>query len=324
MDFIALLVFIIVQILFIPIAIVGLILVFFKQTYVSKKLGVSSTAIGVINGRWAMDVFGLRKDSASVRLNRVLPNNSLPGLWMCLFPIYLQYKISGKIIIYPSIPKPGEEGLANIVISRTIYFDNIINESKDKVEQFVVMGAGFDTRCYGDLKNSNLKFFELDQEKTQKLKIKYLKKAGIDTSDVIYVEVNFSTEHWYEKLEKAGYDPSKKSIFLWEGVTLYLSETDVRNTLKEINEHAASGSIVTADFYAKSFVTGEYAPGMKSFLGVLKITDEELGFGIDFSSDYNEALKSFIESENLKVGDSYFMGNRTKKGTYMVVAKILV
>ena len=324
MDFIALLVFIIVQILFIPIAIVGLILVFFKQTYVSRKLGVSSTAIEVINGRWAMDIFGLRKDSASVRLNRVLPNNSLPGLWMCLFPIYLQYKISGKIIIYPSIPKPGEEGLANIVISRTIYFDNIINESKDKVEQFVVMGAGFDTRCYGDLKNSNLKFFELDQEKTQKLKIKYLKKAGIDTSDVIYVGVNFSTEHWYEKLEKAGYDPNKKSIFLWEGVTLYLSEADVRNTLKEIKEHAASGSIVTADFYAKSFVTGEYAPGMKSSLGVLKITDEELGFGIDFSSDYNEALKSFIESENLKVGDSYFMGNRTKKGTYMVVAKILV
>jgi methyltransferase (TIGR00027 family) len=324
MDFIALLVFIIVQILFIPIAIVGLILVFYKQTYVSKKLGVSSTAIGVINGRWAMDIFGLRKDSASVRLNRVLPNNSLPGLWMCLLPIYLQYKISGKVRIYPSIPKPGEEGLANIVLSRTIYFDNIINESKDKVEQFVAMGAGFDTRCYGDLENSNLKFFELDQEKTQKLKLKYLKKAGIDTSDVICVEVNFSTEHWYEKLEKAGYDPSKKSIFLWEGVTLYLSETDVRNTLKEIKEHAAPGSIVAADFYAKSFVTGEYTPGMKKSLGILKITDEEFGFGIDFSSDYNEALKSFIESENLKVGDSYFMGNRTKKGTYMVVAKILV
>jgi len=56
-------------------------------------------------------------------------------------------------------------------MNRTIYFDNIINKSKDKVEKFVVMGAGFDTRCYGDLKNSNLKFFELDQAKTQKLNV---------------------------------------------------------------------------------------------------------------------------------------------------------
>jgi len=44
-------------------------------------------------------------------------------------------------------------------------------------------------------------------------------------------------------------------------VTIYLSEKEVRNTLKEIKEHTASGSIVVADFYAKGFVTGEYAPG---------------------------------------------------------------
>jgi len=32
----------------------------------------------------------------------------------------------------------------------------------------------------------------------------------------VCVEVDFSTEHWYEKVEKAGYDPSKKSIYLWD------------------------------------------------------------------------------------------------------------
>ena len=322
MNFIALLVFIVVQILFIPLAIVGFILVAYKQMYVSKKLGVSASAIEVINGRWTMDVFGMRKDTASVKLNRVLPNNSVPGMWMFLFPSYLRYKISGKNKGYPSMAKPGEEGVSKIVMNRTIYFDNIINKSKDKVEQFVVMGAGFDTRCYGDLKNSNLKFYELDQAKTQEFKIEHLKKAGIDTLNVNYVEVDFRTEHWYEKLEKAGYDTSKKSIFLWEGVTLYLSEKDVRNTLKEIKKHAASGSIVVADFYAKSFVTGEYAPGMKKAMKAQKITDEEFGFGIDFSSDYKNALKTFLESENKKVGDTYFMGPKTKKGTYMVVVEI--
>lgn len=83
-DFIALLVFIVVQIIFIPLAIVGFILVFYKQMYGSKKLGVSSTAIEVINGRWTMDVFGMRKDTATVKLNHVLPNNSLLGMWLFL------------------------------------------------------------------------------------------------------------------------------------------------------------------------------------------------------------------------------------------------
>jgi methyltransferase (TIGR00027 family) len=324
MEFIALLVFIVVQILFIPLATVGFILVFYKQMYGSKKLGVSSTAIEVINGRWTMDVFGMRKDTASVKLNRLLPNNSIAGLWMVLFPSYLRYKISGKNRGYPSFSEPGKEGVSNIVISRTVYFDNIINKLKDDVEQLVIMGAGFDTRCYGDLRNSNLKFFELDQAKTQKMKIEYLKKAGVDISNVKYVKVDFSTEHWYDNLEKAGYDPGKKSIFLWEGVTLYLSGNDVRNTLKEIREHSAPGSTLVADLYAKSFVTGEYMPGMKSSLKTLKITDEELGFGIDFSSDYKSALNTFLESENTTVGNTYFMGNKTKKGTYMVVAEIKV
>ncbi len=324
MVFIALLVFIIVQIIFIPLAIVGFILVAYKQMFVSRKLGVSSTAIEVINGRWTMDVFGIRKDTASVRLNRVLPNTSVPGLWMALFPSYLRYKISGRNMGYPSISKPGKEGTSSLVMNRSIYFDKIIDKSKDEVEQFVVMGAGFDTRCYGDLKNSNLKCFELDQAKTQELKIEYLIKAGIDISNVNYVEVDFSTEHWYEKLEKAGYDPGKKSIFLWEGVTLYLSETAIRNTLKEIKEHAASGSILASDLYAKSFVTGEYVPGGKIAMKALKITNEEVGFGIDFSSDYENALNTFLESENTKADDTYFMGSKTKKGTWMVVAEIII
>ena len=48
MEILALLVFIPVQIIFLPLAIVGVILVFYKQMYVSKRLGVSSTAIEVI------------------------------------------------------------------------------------------------------------------------------------------------------------------------------------------------------------------------------------------------------------------------------------
>lgn len=322
MSVIALIVFIIVQILFIPLAIIGASLVAYKQLIVSKRLGVSQTAIEIINNRWMMHIFGLRDDSPTDQLIKVLPNTSVIGLWLALFPLYLRYKISGTHALFPTIAEPGEESIANIVFNRSIYFDNIINQSKDQVEQFVVMGAGFDTRCYGDLKQSNLTLFELDQAKTQQLKREYIQKAGIDVSHVKFVEVNFSSDDWHEELVNTGYDPSKKSIFLWEGVTLYLTEKAVRKTLQIVKSYAATGSVIVADMYALSFVKGEYMRGMKATLPVLDMTDEGLGFGLDFSSDYENTLQSFIESEDMTVGDTYFMGHKSKKGTWMVVAEI--
>ena len=50
------------QILAIPGAIVGLLLTAYKQILVSRRLGISQTAIEIINGRWTMHVFGLRQD----------------------------------------------------------------------------------------------------------------------------------------------------------------------------------------------------------------------------------------------------------------------
>ena len=53
------------------------------------------------------------------------------------------------------------------MISRTIYFDRIIDRLADNAEQFVVLGAGYDTRACGALKSRGLAFFELDQTETQ-------------------------------------------------------------------------------------------------------------------------------------------------------------
>ena len=45
---------------------------------------------------------------------------------------------------------------------------------------------------------------------------------------------------------------------------------------------------------------------------------------LSFSSDHENVLKSFLVSENVKLGDFYFMGHKTKKGAYGVVAEIIV
>lgn len=323
-TFLALIVFIILQILFIPLAIVGALLTAYRQIVASKKLGVSQTAIEIINGRWTMHIFGLRDDHAAAKLNPALPNNSTVGLWLALFPLYVYYRISGSPRWYPTIAKAGEEGLANLVTNRTGYFDSIIDKAKSDAEQFVVMGAGLDTRAYNDLKNSSLTMFELDQAKNQQHKRKYLQQAGIDTDHVTYVETDLSQGSWFSTLLDAGYDPSKRTIFLWEGVTLYLGEASVRHTLRTVKANAAIGSIIVVDIYAKRFVTGEYTRGLKATLPVLEMTDEPLAFGIEMMGDYQQSLESFVTSEGLTLGESHFMGYKTKKGTWMVVAELKV
>ncbi len=319
---VASLVYVIAQLYMLPLAVIGFVLVFYKQMFVSRRLGVSSTAVEVINGRWTMDIFGLRNDPATVKLNEALPNTSTTGLWLFLYPLYLRYKISGEHWGYPTLAERGKEGVSHLIFNRTIYFDEIINKLKGRAEQFVVMGAGFDTRCYGLLKDSDLALFELDQPKTQRLKRKYLAKAGIDASPVRFAEVDFATEHWYEALKAVGYDPTKKSIFLWEGVTLYLAEKDVRKTIQEVKAHTGPGSTLVCDLYAKKFMEGNYAPGMKSSQKMLKMTNEEFGFGLNFSADDQAVLNTFLASVDTAAGDTCFMGHNTQKGPYMVVTEV--
>jgi methyltransferase (TIGR00027 family) len=323
-KFIGIIIFIPLQTLFIPFAIIGAIITYYKQMYISKKLGVSFTAIEIINGRWTMDKFNLRKDPATVKLFNVLPNTSALGLWLALFPLYVLKQITGKPLLYPTVKKDGNETLANLVTSRTEYFDEILNKSLKNSEQFVVMGAGFDTRCYGPMAKNEVTLFELDKKNTQEFKKSFLHQTNIDTSNVCFVEVDFATESWYEKLSNAGYDKNKITTFLWEGVTLYLSEIDIRNTLKEIKKHAAPSSVIVADFYAKQFVNGDMIPGKKKSLEQLKMTNEELGFGIAFEGNSSKDLEALIKSENLKLGEVYYMGYKTKKGTWMAVAEVIV
>ncbi len=312
--------FIIIQIIFLPLAIIGAIVIYYKQIFVSKRLGVSSTAIEIINGRWTMDKFCLRDDATTVKLFNVLPNTSALSHWLVLLPLYLLKLIAGKNLIYPVFKESEEAGLYNLVISRTIFFDRFIKKSLKQSEQFVVLGAGFDTRCYGVFNNGKVECFEVDKEQTQKLKKDFLIEANIEISNVHFVTVDFSDENWFKKLYVSGYDKNKSTTFLWEGVTLYLPENVIKNTLKEIRNNAAPGSVVFTDFYSNHFVHGNMLPGKKH----LEVTNEKLRFGIEFENNGSKELTSLIESEKLKLGEVYYMGNKTKYGTWMAVAEIKV
>ena len=316
MRLLSFVVFLVLQIAFLPLAVIGFVIVAYKQMAVSKRLGVSMTMVDVLNGRWTMHVFDMRQDVATLRLADSVPNTSTLGLWLIFIPLWVKYKLSGAYFVYPQVPDEGREGLR---WARTLYIDRITRRAVGDMDQFVLLGAGYDTRAYGEFKRDGLAIFELDQAPTQELKVATLGNAGIDATHVTFVPVDFSQDNIFENLRAAGYDPTKKTLFIWEGVTLYLAEEDVRRTLRDVREHAAPESVIVADFYAERFIRmGSGFLAKKT----LEYTDETFGFGLPLATDYEQNLQRFVSNEGLTVGETFFMGSSSKKGPFTVVAEL--
>ena len=321
MRLIAWVVFVVLLVL-LPLFVLARLFVLYKQLVISRELGVSQTATEGVNRRSTMDWFGIRSDPESVRLASVLPNTSLLGLRLCLFPLWVKYKLSGTYFLYPRLPpKNGTETTADLIVARTLYFDRMLERVLPQVEQFVVLGAGYDARAYGPLVPEGVACFELDRPGTQELKRLSLRDAGVQARGVALVPVDFGRDAAFEKLAASGYDPGKKTAFLWEGVTLYLSEDDVRKTLRDIREHAAPGSVVVMDLYGKRLLRTGHGKLMKA---MLEYTNEGYVFGLHFATDWEHTLRTFLESEGLTPGESYFMGRTHVQGPFMVVTACMV
>jgi methyltransferase (TIGR00027 family) len=114
---------------------------------------------------------------------------------------------------------------------RTTFFDEAMLSYLDKVEQVVILGAGWDTRAYGLARREGVRVYEVDAVETQTQKRSSLEIAKIDSSHVIFAIVDFNKESWLDALLRIGFDPGKPTFVLSEGVTLYLEPEAVEATL---------------------------------------------------------------------------------------------
>lgn len=319
MQFLAILIFIPLQLLWLPLSIIGGATVAYRQLVVSRRMGVSQTAVEIINGRWAMDVFGLRGDGASRKLAGAIPNNSVLGLWLTLFPIWLISKAFRRPFLYPTLPAPENARLANLVPSRTVIFDALIEGSARSCTQLTILGAGLDTRAYGAFRQGDLAIYEVDEAAEQAYKLAALARAGIDASQVHFVQADFGKRDWTNALLASDYDREKPTIFLWEGVTLYLSRQAVENTLASLKRIAPADSVVLADIYSQRFIN---LTKTKALGWSLEMTGEEMRFGLDFSADPEGALKDFVESNDVRLAQCQFLGGQNKHGPFVTIAKL--
>ena len=126
-------------------------------------------------------------------------------------------------------------GFHEHLISRTRFIDELIKKSATSgVEQYVILGAGYDSRAHRLELPSSLRIFEVDQPEVLDRKFSKLSKELPNSENVTYVNIDFSYQSLTEQLIAAGFDQSKSTIFTLEGVSQYITKEAVSSTIKEL------------------------------------------------------------------------------------------
>jgi methyltransferase (TIGR00027 family) len=181
---------------------------------------------------------------------------------------------------------PVAQGLRSSVVVRSrLAEDEWAAAFERGVRQYVVLGAGLDTSPYRHA-DPRARLFEVDLPATQAWKRARLREAGIAAPGMLrYVPVDFETVHLADGLAAAGFDAKAPTYFSWLGVTMYLEEAAVIETLRFI-AGCARGSAVLF----------EYVVPLATLPPMMRIAMEQMAAQL---AQRGEPWKSFFEADAL-------------------------
>ena len=138
--------------------------------------------------------------------------------------------------------EPGAGRMRDYLDARTRFFDRVVVGAIGRgVRQIVLGAAGYDGRALRYAR-SGVRWFEVDHPATQRDKRERLDRLGIAARQVRFVEADFIRDPVAERLTAAGLDPAKPSLFLLEGVAVYLEPDVLERVLAQFRQVARAGS----------------------------------------------------------------------------------
>lgn len=198
---------------------------------------------------------------------------------------------------------PDVFGFAWLMLVRTRFIDELMERAvRGGATQVVILGAGFDTRAHRFtelLKDAVV--MEIDYGATQEYKKRRVDAAlGGAPANVVYAPIDFTREGLGEVLRRAGFQAGRKTYFICEGVSMYVPEDGMKETLRAIAAESAPGSALLLEYMNRGGldVLRKNPPGMiknafdwgEPFVfGVPDGQDRE--FFLDTGLDLGEALK---------------------------------
>ena len=193
------------------------------------------------------------------------------------------YTMSKLVIDSGLYARSFAQGTIEFITARERYIDDFLKARlSEGLDQVVILGAGFDTRAYRIAGIEKTCVFEIDHPATQAVKLKRLRKV-IDPlpNHVTFIPVDFNTQTLAERLLASSYNEQGKTLFIWQGVTQYLTAEGVDSTLNFIATHSGSGSSVIFDYFTNEFLSDTSRPEVKRLRRTMQTIGEEHTFGIN-------------------------------------------
>ncbi|MDP2313994.1 MAG: SAM-dependent methyltransferase [Pseudomonadota bacterium] len=153
--------------------------------------------------------------------------------------------------------------------------------AEDRVEQVVVLGAGYDARAwrFADAL-AGRPVFEVDFPATQARKERILRGLDLPEVDVRRVPIDFQVDALGAVLAKAGFVPGRPTFFVWEGVSMYLRREAVVGTLETLHALGGPGSTLAMDFWFVLDDPGMTATFHRATASLLSLLGEPITFAL--------------------------------------------
>ncbi len=189
-------------------------------------------------------------------------------------------------------------GARTSAIARTRLIDDIVCQAlREGIPQVVILGAGFDCRLYRFPDVSSVTSFEVDHPATVAAKLSRLRRLIRKLpGNVRFVEIDFGLQSLGETLQRAGFDSGRPSVFVWEGVTNYLTANAVDSVLRYV-AGCAGGSRLIFTYVDRAALdgTGRFPDAAKIMRNVAKF-GEPWTFGL-----IPEQLSSYLRERGLRL-----------------------
>jgi methyltransferase (TIGR00027 family) len=224
--------------------------------------------------------------------------------------LFLSISLARRLFTRVAAPK----GIYEYVIARTKYIDASFRQAlAEQFDQILIFGAGFDTRALrlqGGMGKTRV--FELDAPLTQQAKIgQYQKRHLALPPNLTFIAIDFDQDSLSTKLDEAGFCRQRRSLFILEGLVMYLQPESVDATFQILRDYAGQGSRIVFDYVYASILRQEgTCYGEEGIVHTVSGAGEQWQFGIEkgqiepFLATYAMRLLDHKDAQDLE--QAYF------------------
>lgn len=202
-------------------------------------------------------------------------------------------------------------GIYGTQVCRTRAIDDIAQAALTQgIAQVVLLGAGYDTRPYRLPQMGRAMTFEVDLPGIQAEKRARLQRyLGRLPDHLTFIPIDFERQRLEEAFAGTALRSSLPTLFVWEGVTQYLTEAAVRQTLAFVGS-AASGSVLVCTYVLQSIIERRSdIPGVERLMAQLA-QQAPWRFGLE-----PDQIPAFLAPYHLRLVDN--IGTREYQERYL-------